>query len=38
MHGQNNGVSLRKCYTGVTTGFSSQVIMKNVRAGPFLEL
>ena len=35
MHGQNNGV-LRKCYAGVTTGFSPQAIMKSVRAYPRL--
>ena len=35
MHGQNNGV-LRKCYTDVTTGFSSYAIMKNVRTYPRL--
>ena len=35
MHGQNNGV-LCKCYTGVTTGVSSEAVMKIVRAYPRL--
>ena len=35
MHGQNKRV-LRKCYTGVSAGFSSKAVMKNVRAYPCL--